>query len=70
MRPSWGQTFSYDGFGNLTTVSVTKGSAPSLSASYSASTTAVAATVRTPTATSQSAAPPTTTATVYPGQAA
>ncbi len=30
----WGQSFSYDGFGNLTNASVTQGSAPSLSATY------------------------------------
>jgi RHS repeat-associated protein len=32
--PEWGQSFGYDGFGNLTNVSVTQGSAPTLSASY------------------------------------
>ncbi len=34
--PEWGQGFSYDGFGNLTNVSVTQGSAPTLTASYNA----------------------------------
>jgi RHS repeat-associated protein len=34
----WGQQFTYDGFGNLTDTSVTKGSAPSFSTTYSAST--------------------------------
>jgi RHS repeat-associated protein len=34
---SWGQTYSYDGFGNLTDQIVTAGSAPSLSTVYSAS---------------------------------
>jgi RHS repeat-associated protein len=38
VNPGWGQGFTYDGFGNLTNVSVTKGSAPTLSATYSAST--------------------------------
>ena len=32
--PSWGQSFAYDGFGNLTGTSVTQGSAPTLSATY------------------------------------
>ena len=32
----WGQQFTYDGFGNLTEVSVTQGSAPTLSATYDA----------------------------------
>ncbi|MEI9812731.1 MAG: hypothetical protein WDO18_08685 [Acidobacteriota bacterium] len=32
VNPGWGQSFGYDGFGNLTNVSVTKGSAPSLTA--------------------------------------
>jgi hypothetical protein len=36
--PNWGQSFGYDGFGNLNNVSVTKGSAPTLSVSYNAST--------------------------------
>uniref|UniRef100_Q024R2 YD repeat protein n=1 Tax=Solibacter usitatus (strain Ellin6076) TaxID=234267 RepID=Q024R2_SOLUE len=31
---SWGQAFTYDGFGNLTGKSVTQGSAPALSVSY------------------------------------
>ena len=31
---SWGQSFSYDGFGNLTNVNVTLGTAPTLLASY------------------------------------
>jgi YD repeat-containing protein len=31
---SWGQAFTYDGFGNLTAKTVTQGSAPSLSVSY------------------------------------
>jgi RHS repeat-associated protein len=30
----WGQSYGYDGFGNLTNVSVTQGSAPTLSATY------------------------------------
>ena len=34
--PEWGQSFTYDGFGNLTNVSVTQGSAPTLSAIYDA----------------------------------
>jgi YD repeat-containing protein len=29
--PDWGQSFGYDGFGNLLSQTVTKGSAPSLS---------------------------------------
>ena len=32
--PLWGQQFAYDGFGNLTEVSVTQGSAPTLTTSY------------------------------------
>ena len=32
--PLWGQQFTYDGFGNLTEVSVTQGSAPTLTTSY------------------------------------
>ena len=32
--PLWGQSYSYDGFSNLTGVSVTQGSAPTLSATY------------------------------------
>jgi RHS repeat-associated protein len=32
----WGQAFTYDGFGNLTGVSVTQGSAPTLSTTYDA----------------------------------
>jgi RHS repeat-associated protein len=35
---SWGQAYTYDGFGNLTGKTVTKGSAPSFSASYDPST--------------------------------
>jgi RHS repeat-associated protein len=35
--PNWGQSFGYDGFGNLNNVAVTKGSAPTLSVSYNAS---------------------------------
>ena len=35
---SWGQSYSYDGFGNLTGQTVTAGSAPSLSVVYNAST--------------------------------
>lgn len=31
---SWGQSYSYDGFGNLTNVSVTQGTAPTFSQSY------------------------------------
>jgi RHS repeat-associated protein len=34
----WGQSYSYDGFGNLTGKAVTKGSAPSLSVSFDAAT--------------------------------
>jgi RHS repeat-associated protein len=34
----WGQSFTYDGFGNLTNVSVTQGSAPTYSANYNAAT--------------------------------
>lgn len=37
-NPGWGQSFGYDGFGNLTNVNVTKGSAPSLSVSYNSAT--------------------------------
>src|ERR1700685_3309524 len=33
---SWGQAFTYDGFGNLTGTSVTAGSAPTLTATYDA----------------------------------
>src|SRR5258706_9650699 len=36
--PEWGQSFSYDGFGNRTTTTVTKGSAPSSSFTISAGT--------------------------------
>jgi hypothetical protein len=32
--PEWGNAFSYDGFGNLTAKTVTKGSAPSLAQAY------------------------------------
>jgi RHS repeat-associated protein len=32
--PEWGQAFAYDGFGNLTGKTVTKGAAPVLSAAY------------------------------------
>ena len=32
--PSWGQSFAYDGFGNLTGTSVIKGSAPTMAATY------------------------------------
>ena len=32
--PSWGQQFTYDGFGNLTNTAVIQGSAPSMTASY------------------------------------
>src|SRR5579863_3529993 len=35
-NPSWGQSFTYDGFGNLTNVNVTQGSAPTLTAGYDA----------------------------------
>ena len=31
---SWGNAYSYDGFGNLTAKTVTKGSAPAFSATY------------------------------------
>jgi YD repeat-containing protein len=31
---SWGQSYAYDGFGNLTTQTVTAGTAPSLNVSY------------------------------------
>jgi RHS repeat-associated protein len=34
VNPGWGQSYGYDGFGNLTTQIVTKGTAPSLSVSY------------------------------------
>ena len=34
----WGQSFTYDGFGNLTNVNVTQGSAPTYPANYNAST--------------------------------
>jgi RHS repeat-associated protein len=36
-RGSWGQSYGYDGFGNLQTQTVTAGSAPSLSVVYNAS---------------------------------
>jgi YD repeat-containing protein len=35
---SWGQSYSYDGFGNLTSKTVTAGSAMQFSASYAAAT--------------------------------
>jgi YD repeat-containing protein len=35
---SWGQSYSYDGFGNLTNQTVTAGTAPSLSVVYNAAT--------------------------------
>jgi RHS repeat-associated protein len=35
---TWGQSYSYDGFGNLTNQNVTAGTAPSLSVSYNSST--------------------------------
>jgi RHS repeat-associated protein len=38
----WGQSFSYDGFGNLTGKQVTKGSAPSMSLSYNEATNRIA----------------------------
>ena len=37
-NPGWGQSFGYDGFGNLTTQTVTKGTAPSLNVTYNAAT--------------------------------
>ncbi|MDP2995996.1 MAG: RHS repeat-associated core domain-containing protein [Bryobacterales bacterium] len=36
--PEWGQAYSYDGWGNLTGKSVTKGSAPTFSAAYDGAT--------------------------------
>src|SRR5436309_97868 len=36
--PEWGQSFSYDGFGNRTAATVTKGTAPSSSFSINAAT--------------------------------
>ena len=36
--PQWGEAYSYDGFGNLTGKTVTKGSAPSFSATYNPAT--------------------------------
>ena len=36
--PQWGQSFSYDGFGNLLAQTVTKGSAPTLSVLVSGTT--------------------------------
>ena len=36
--PQWGNAYSFDGFGNLTAKTVTKGSAPMLTASYDLST--------------------------------
>ncbi len=38
MGSGWGQSFSYDGFGNLTNVSTTAGSTPNLSVTYDYST--------------------------------
>lgn len=38
MNPGWGQSYAYDGFGNLTTQTVTKGTAPSLNMSYNPAT--------------------------------
>ena len=35
---SWGQSYAYDGFGNLTTQTVTAGTAPALSVTYNAAT--------------------------------
>jgi len=32
--PGWGQSYAYDGFGNLTNQTVTSGTAPSLNVSY------------------------------------
>ena len=37
-EPEWGQAYSYDGWGNLTGKSVTKGSAPTFSAAYDGAT--------------------------------
>ena len=37
-NPGWGQSYTYDGFGNLTQQNVTKGTAPSLNVTYNAST--------------------------------
>ena len=34
VNPGWGQSYTYDGFGNLTNQTVTKGTAPSLSVTY------------------------------------
>jgi RHS repeat-associated protein len=34
VNPGWGQSYAYDGFGNLTNQTVTKGTAPTLSVSY------------------------------------
>src|SRR5271157_4285432 len=36
--PQWGEAYSYDGFGNLTGKTPTKGSAPALSATYNPAT--------------------------------
>jgi RHS repeat-associated protein len=36
--PQWGQAYGYDGFGNLTSKTVTKGSGPTLSVAYNAAT--------------------------------
>jgi RHS repeat-associated protein len=36
--PAWGQSFGYDGFGNLTNVNVTKGTAPMLTQAYNPAT--------------------------------
>lgn len=38
VNPGWGQSYGYDGFENLTTQTVTKGTAPSLSVSYNPAT--------------------------------
>jgi YD repeat-containing protein len=38
LNPGWGQSYAYDGFGNLTTQTVTKGTAPSLNVSYNPAT--------------------------------
>lgn len=38
VNPGWGQSYAYDGFGNMTGQTVTKGTAPSLSVSYNPAT--------------------------------
>ena len=38
MEPDWGQSFGYDGWGNLLSKSVTKGSAPVMSVTADAAT--------------------------------